>query len=100
MKLDAEGLEFRVIPDLLLAGVLCNDIHFLMGEFHHAPGNHNCCPIDLTDDKRHVLHHRKEGEVLARQLLRIVDITRSCATRVSLGRRELLEGSARSAEAK
>eukprot|EP00584_Thalassiosira_punctigera_P016373 CAMPEP_0172576180 /NCGR_PEP_ID=MMETSP1067-20121228/137582_1 /TAXON_ID=265564 ORGANISM="Thalassiosira punctigera, Strain Tpunct2005C2" /NCGR_SAMPLE_ID=MMETSP1067 /ASSEMBLY_ACC=CAM_ASM_000444 /LENGTH=194 /DNA_ID=CAMNT_0013368843 /DNA_START=2648 /DNA_END=3232 /DNA_ORIENTATION=+ len=84
MKLDVEGLEFRVFPDLLSTGALCNNIYFLMGEFHHARGNHNYYPINLTDDERHVLHHRKEGEVLARQLLRIVDITRSCATRVSL----------------
>ena len=38
MKLDIEGLEFTVFPDLLTTGVLCNHIDFLMGEFHnHKP---------------------------------------------------------------
>lgn len=32
MKLDIEGLEFKVFPDLLTSGALCNNIHFLLGK--------------------------------------------------------------------
>jgi FkbM family methyltransferase len=35
MKMDIEFMEYEVIPDLMLSGVLCNNIHAVMGEFHH-----------------------------------------------------------------
>ena len=84
MKLDIEELEFTVFPDLLTTGVLCNHIDFLMGAFHHSPANHNYDPINLTSNRKHVLDHRREGEALAREMLRLVDITDSCKTQVSL----------------
>lgn len=116
MKLDIEGLEFKVFPDLLTTGALCNNIHFLMGkldshrtqlkelqfpsllvithntlfllykkgEFHYAPGNHNYYPMNLTADGKHALNIRKEGEQLAKGLLRMIDITDGCMTRYSL----------------
>lgn len=85
MKLDVEGLEFRVFPDLLATGALCNNVHFLMGEFHTHPGeNHNYYPIDVTSDGRHVLSHANEGKALARELLHVVDVAENCPTRVSL----------------
>jgi len=84
MKLDVEGLEFKVFPDLLTTGALCNNIHFLMGEFHHQADNHNYYPINLTSDGRHVLHHRKDGEQLAREMLHMVDISENCMTKISL----------------
>eukprot|EP00581_Thalassiosira_minuscula_P008239 CAMPEP_0183709508 /NCGR_PEP_ID=MMETSP0737-20130205/5546_1 /TAXON_ID=385413 /ORGANISM="Thalassiosira miniscula, Strain CCMP1093" /LENGTH=322 /DNA_ID=CAMNT_0025937631 /DNA_START=227 /DNA_END=1195 /DNA_ORIENTATION=- len=84
MKLDIEGLEYRVFPDLLTTGALCNNVHFLMGEFHYGPGNHNYFPINVTTDGRHVLHTRKDGQRLAPQLLHMVDITDTCMTRISL----------------
>lgn len=37
MKLDIEMMEWVVFPDLLLAGVMCNDITAIMGEFHLKP---------------------------------------------------------------
>ena len=84
MKLDIEGLEFKVFPDLLTSGALCNNIHYLMGEFHHSPGNWNYYPINMTSDGRHILHHRKEGEEVARQLLWLPDISENCITTISL----------------
>ena len=84
MKLDIEGLEFTVFPDLLTTGALCNNIHFLMGEFHYAPGNHNYYPMNLTSDGKHKLQHRKEGQKLAIDMLHLIDITDSCMTRYSL----------------
>lgn len=84
MKLDIEGLEFKVFPDLLTTGALCNNIHFLMGEFHYAPGHHNYYPMNLTADGKHALNIRKEGQQLAKALLRMIDITDGCLTRYSL----------------
>ena len=30
-----EFMEYEILPDLMLSGVLCNNIHAVMGEFHH-----------------------------------------------------------------
>jgi len=84
MKLDIEGLEFKVFPDLLTTGALCNNIHFLMGEFHYSPGNWNYFPITLTSDGKHVLAGRKQGELLAKELLHIHGISETCMTKISL----------------
>mmetsp|Transcript_24381 Transcript_24381/g.52693 ORF Transcript_24381/g.52693 Transcript_24381/m.52693 type:complete len:334 (+) Transcript_24381:150-1151(+) len=84
MKLDIEGLEFKVFPDLVTTGALCNNIHFLMGEFHYDSGNWNYYPITLTKDERHVLKDRKQGERLARQMLHFVDVSDNCMTNISL----------------
>ena len=37
MKLDSEMMEWIVFPDLLLSGVMCNDITAMTGEFHLKP---------------------------------------------------------------
>jgi FkbM family methyltransferase len=84
MKLDIEGLEFKVIPDLLTTGVLCKNIDLMMGEFHYAPGNHNYYPINLTSDGRHILHNRNEGKSLSEQMLRLLDISEHCMTNIRL----------------
>ena len=84
MKLDAEGLEFKIFPDLLTTGALCNNIHFLMGEFHTHTGHHNYYPMNLTSDGRQILNDRKAGARLTSQLLHLVDITETCMTRITL----------------
>lgn len=84
MKLDIEGLEFKVFPDLLTSGALCKNIHYLMGEFHFSPGNHNYFPINLTSDGKHVLQNRQAGRQLAQQLLHLVDISENCMTKIAL----------------
>jgi hypothetical protein len=35
MKIDIEGSEYDVLPDLLSSGALCNNIDFVFGEFHN-----------------------------------------------------------------
>lgn len=84
MKLDIEGLEFKVFPDLLTTGALCKNIHLMMGEFHHAPVNQNAYPINLTSDGKHILRDRTEGKSLAEQMLHLLDISEHCMTKVSL----------------
>jgi len=34
MKMDIEGSEYQVLPDLLATGVLCHTINGLFGEWH------------------------------------------------------------------
>lgn len=34
MKMDIEGMEYRVLPDLLLSGVFCNTLRAIFGEVH------------------------------------------------------------------
>lgn len=36
MKMDIEGTEYQVLPDLMATGVLCNTVNFLFGEWHTA----------------------------------------------------------------
>jgi len=84
MKLDVEGLEFMVFPDLLSTGVLCKNIDLLMGEFHYAPGNHNYYPINVTSDGKHILRDRKEGQALAEKMLYLLEVSEHCMTKVSL----------------
>lgn len=84
MKLDVEGLEFKVFPDLLTTGVLCNNINLMIGEFHYAPGNNNYYPFNVTEDGKNLLHNRKEGQSLAMQMLHLLDVSENCMTRVSL----------------
>ena len=84
MKLDIEGLEYKVFPDLLTTGALCNNIHFLMGEFHHKRGNHNYYPMNITEDGTHALKDRLEGRAFADELLHLIGATDSCMTRYSL----------------
>jgi len=38
MKLDIEMMEYEVLPDLMLSGALCDNIHAVMGEFHLDDG--------------------------------------------------------------
>ena len=84
MKLDVEGIEYKVFPDLLLTGALCDTIDLLIGEFHYGPGNHNMFPMNITSDGKQILHHRKEGQKLAQELLRVVEISENCKTVISL----------------
>ena len=47
MKMDIEGMEYRVLPDLLYSGVLCRDIDFSFGEFHKKKW---LFPMELDSD--------------------------------------------------
>ena len=84
MKLDVEGLEYKVFPDLLTTGALCNNIHFLMGEFHLKRVHHNYYPINITEDGKHVVKDRNEGRTFMNELLHLIDATDSCKTRYSM----------------
>eukprot|EP00956_Cyclotella_meneghiniana_P045247 scaffold360513_cov79-Cyclotella_meneghiniana.AAC.1 len=50
MKLDIEGLEFKVFPDLITSGALCDTVHFVFGEFHSSVNYPNLFPMNITSD--------------------------------------------------
>lgn len=83
MKLDIEGLEFRVFPDLLTTGALCETIDFLFGEFHWAGNYGTLYPMNVTKDGKHVLD-MKTAKKFADSLVELMDMTDTCKTRYSL----------------
>jgi Methyltransferase FkbM domain len=40
MKMDIEGAEYSVLPDLMTSGALCKSVDFLFGEFHYFHHSH------------------------------------------------------------
>jgi hypothetical protein len=39
MKMDIEGAEWTVLPDMITSGALCDSVDFLFGEFHNNFNN-------------------------------------------------------------
>jgi hypothetical protein len=65
VKMDIEGMEYKVLPDLLETGALCETVDFLFGEFHYL--SHF---FPLTDEKLGiVLTNCKEGQQYMKGLL-------------------------------
>ena len=83
MKLDVEGLEYTIFPDLLTTGVLCETVSFLLGEFHYTTQHHNIFPMNLTSDGSHILG-MKEARELSNYLTYMVQISENCLTKISL----------------
>ncbi|KAI2501843.1 methyltransferase [Fragilaria crotonensis] len=71
MKMDIEGSEYIVLPDLMLTGVFCQ-LTFMFGEVHphFAPLNFTGQGVDLTT--------RKSAEVLQDALTTVVKASRNC----------------------
>ena len=83
MKLDIEGLEFKVFPDLLTTGALCSTVDFLFGEFHWAAQYRTLYPISVTKDGKHVLD-MKSAKKFSQSMTDLIDVTDTCKTRYSL----------------
>ena len=74
MKMDIEGSEYVVLPDLIFSGALCT-IDFLFGEFHpwFAPMNFSGQKIELET--------RRDAANLGQLLIKIIGTSRKCKTR-------------------
>ena len=74
MKMDIEGSEYVVLPDLIFSGALCT-IDFLFGEFHpwFAPMNFSGQKIKLET--------RRDAAHLGQLLSEIIGTSRNCKTR-------------------
>ena len=71
MKMDIEGSEYIVIPDLILSGIFCQ-LDFLFGEGHHrlAPYNFTGQQVDLST--------RENTEKFQAELTSVMKSSRNC----------------------
>ena len=74
MKMDIEGSEYVVLPDLILSGALCG-VDFLFGEFHPW-----FVPLNFTGH-RIKLERRQDASHLQNVLIDVVPSSRNCKTR-------------------
>ena len=75
-KMDIEGMEFRVLPDLLYSGVFCRNLDFVFGEMH---GHKRWYPMELPNGV--TLHDGTEGLAYIRAFTRAIQANPSCQTR-------------------
>ena len=83
MKLDVEFMEYEVLPDLMLSGVLCSNIHAVMGEFHHVVKNiAYLWPItyEKSNNDVWILDRAKAGEI-STEWLRMMEHNPNCDTK-------------------
>jgi hypothetical protein len=83
MKLDIEGLEYKVFPDLLTSGALCETIDFLFCEFHYSGDYRRFYPMNLTKDGKNVLDITRAMRV-AGNMLELMRLSEHCKTRLTL----------------
>lgn len=74
MKMDIEGSEYVVLPDLILSGALCG-VDFLFGEFHPW-----FVPLNFTGH-RIKLERRQDAAHLQNVLIDVIPSSRNCKTR-------------------
>lgn len=77
MKFDVEGLEFVVLPDLLVSGALCNTVDFVFGEFHYQDFFY---PLKFPEND-FILRDSVEARTFADHAVKMMQISRSCKTR-------------------
>jgi hypothetical protein len=75
MKMDIEGSEYIVLPDLMLSGALCG-IDFIFGEFHPE-----FAPLDFPGS-RLPLKNYQEVETVTKLLLGAIPSSRNCKTAI------------------
>lgn len=89
MKMDVEMMEWILFPDLLLSGVLCEDIDAMMGEFH-LQGNWFFYPITFEGhgiqgaSSNFTLKSWEEGDKLKNEWLTMMERNPHCNTVLSM----------------
>jgi len=77
MKMDVEGMEFIVLPDLLLSGALCSTIDYVFGEWHYPAVYY---PMKFTENN-FVLNTPEEAKPFGESMLKMIQTVRFCKTR-------------------
>jgi len=77
MKMDVEGEEYRVLPDLLLSGIMCSVVDFLMGEIHYG----GFIPMKLSNN--FTIQNASEASEFFRGMFSMIKSAQSCKTRYS-----------------
>jgi hypothetical protein len=75
MKMDIEGSEYVVLPDLIHSNTICN-FDFIFGEYHTR-----FAPIDPSVGHRVSLTTRKELEMYERSITQVIESSRNCNVR-------------------
>jgi hypothetical protein len=75
MKMDIEGMEFRVLPDLIISGIFCRVFDFVFGEMH---GNKKWYPMTLPNEI--TLQDGVEGLAYIRSFTRAMVANPTCKT--------------------
>ena len=75
MKMDVEGMEFRVLPDLLYSGVYCRDLDYVFGEVHKSA---RWYPMKLPNDV--ILEEREQGIAYIQAFTDALDFNPACKT--------------------
>eukprot|EP00977_Amphora_coffeiformis_P028200 scaffold34878_cov183-Amphora_coffeaeformis.AAC.2 len=76
MKMDVEGMEYRVFPDLLYSGVLCRTLDKVFGEVHRRDVRF---PLTLANGD--VLRNDVEGSILWNSMMRLLKANPTCKGR-------------------
>lgn len=93
MKMDVEFMEYEIIPDLMLSGVLCGTVHSIMGEFHHSVGmiaylwpmTYNNSQSEESSGKNDLWHlERDKANEISIEWLRMMDHNPNCDTKFSM----------------
>ena len=80
MKLDIEGSEYSVLPDLMFSGLLCQNIDFLFMEVHDWPVDHEADPLSGRGE----LHlQRGQSAQFLREGIAMLHSVKDCATRIA-----------------
>lgn len=85
MKMDIEFMEYEVVPDLMLSGILCNYIHAVMGEFHHdLQSIAYLWPMTYGDEEREWTLDREMAKQISTEWLRMMKHNQNCNTKFSM----------------
>jgi hypothetical protein len=75
MKMDIEGMEFQVLPDLLVSGALCQTVDYAFGEMHHR------MTIEYSHARGGIqLNGLKQNKAFCDHLFQIFHAARHCRT--------------------
>lgn len=82
LKMDIEGMEYIVLPDLVTSGALCQTVDFCFGEFHPQ---YFFFPIDRKETHGGLyLANKNEGRAFGATLVRALDSSQQCKTIYSM----------------
>lgn len=82
LKMDVEGMEYVILPDLVTSGALCQTVDFCFGEFHHQE---IFFPINRRETHGGLrLGNAEQGKVFGASLIRALQSSQHCKTIYSM----------------
>eukprot|EP00579_Thalassiosira_antarctica_P004340 CAMPEP_0201895106 /NCGR_PEP_ID=MMETSP0902-20130614/42042_1 /ASSEMBLY_ACC=CAM_ASM_000551 /TAXON_ID=420261 /ORGANISM="Thalassiosira antarctica, Strain CCMP982" /LENGTH=328 /DNA_ID=CAMNT_0048427343 /DNA_START=1 /DNA_END=987 /DNA_ORIENTATION=- len=82
LKMDVEGMEYVILPDLVTSGALCQTVDFCFGEFHPQQF---FFPINRKETHGGLfLANAEEGKAFGASLIRALQSSQNCKTIYSM----------------